>query len=436
MLTAGWLIRAPSGAVAVALLAAAAGSFAALLWHLRRPGPCGPRRAVWAAGLVLVAVAVAVPPRGSRDVWSYAMYGRIVEAHQANPYRQAPAAFRYDPYFGRVQPAWRHTRSVYGPVFVGLAALGMRGAGTLPLVARLWFQLLAAGSLLAAAVIVDRRTRDPAAVAFVVLNPALVAVVNGAHNDLLVGLAVLGGAVLVETARPRSAGVVVGLGVLVKVTAVLPLVGLATWVLAVRGPRAAVGLLGAGAVVVAAGYGMAGGPAALGPLRSAATHQSRASVWHAPDRWVTAEARESGMSSRQAETTADRRVARWSFVAVAALTVAAIAATARRRSPHLVAGAAAFAYLLVAPYVLPWYAAWALPVFALVWRERLVLAALAQALLLLVAYRPPLGPALVDRILGELGGTVLPLAEVAAVVTIMALGSRSLVAHRGAEATA
>src|SRR5207302_1872143 len=38
---------------------------------------------VFGAATVLMAIAVALPPRTSNDVWAYSIYGRIVTAHNA-----------------------------------------------------------------------------------------------------------------------------------------------------------------------------------------------------------------------------------------------------------------------------------------------------------------------------------------------------------------
>ena len=77
-------------------------------------------RIVVAAGALLV-VAVVIAPVG-HDIWSYAMYGRIVSVHHASPYTHVPADYPHDPLLHLV--GWRRTPSVYGPGFVGLAALG------------------------------------------------------------------------------------------------------------------------------------------------------------------------------------------------------------------------------------------------------------------------------------------------------------------------
>ncbi len=50
------------------------------------------------------------------------MYGRMITVHHVSPYTHVPADFPTDPFVHRVDPQWRHTGSVYGPLFVAYAA--------------------------------------------------------------------------------------------------------------------------------------------------------------------------------------------------------------------------------------------------------------------------------------------------------------------------
>ena len=54
------------------------------------------------------------------------------------------------------------------------------------------------------------------------------------------------------------------------------------------------------------------------------------------------------------------------------------------------AGSAALVFLLVGAYILPWYSAWTLPVFGLVWYSRAAALAAGQAAFIGVAYAAPL----------------------------------------------
>src|SRR5262249_28915388 len=159
-------------------------------------------------------------------LWSYAMYGRTVSVHHASPYEHDPADYADDPFLQHVSPIWRHRSSVFGPLWVSDAAIGTAIAGDSALLVRLWFQLTAAAAAAAALVLVWRGTRSPAALVWLGLHPVFGAIaVNGGHNDVVIGLAVLVAVLLFARRRPLVAGAVVGLAALVKLTALLALVG-------------------------------------------------------------------------------------------------------------------------------------------------------------------------------------------------------------------
>lgn len=381
----GALARPPETNVAWSLAWLGVG-FAALAvlvaCERRRPGL--DRRLVLVVSGALVVLAVVVPPRRSTDVWAYAGYGRIVAHHHASPYTHAAEDFPDDPVTARVAERWQDSPSVYGPVFVGLAAAGMAVAGTSALVARLWFQVLAAAAVVAALVLVDRRTRDPMAVAFLGVNPlTIVSVVNGGHNDALVGLAVLGAVLLVLDRRPGWAGAAAGAGVLVKVGGLLPLGVLAAWALVHQGATAGLVLGGVGGGLVLAGLAAAGGVSVLSALSEASLRFTRGSVWWRVREWLA-----SGPSGPADLDAAGRRVSTAAGAAVAALAALLAAPRLRSASPALAVIACVLAYMLLGSYVTPWYVAWSLPVLALCWRSRLAWVAVGHAGLLLLTSMP------------------------------------------------
>ncbi|HEX9315228.1 MAG TPA: glycosyltransferase 87 family protein, partial [Actinomycetota bacterium] len=247
------------------LLIAASAAFAFLLVMEARRPLLDPKLILWSS-IVLIAIAVVVPPRESADVWSYAMYGRMVDHFHANPYRVSPLTFSGDPWFWRVSVWWQDTRTVYGPAFTGVSALGMHLAGSSALRARLFFQLLTGASVVAALVLLYRRRVEPAALVFLGLSPVMVvSVVNGAHNDALVGLAALGAVVALSRRSRVVAGIALGLAALVKLIALLPAAALIVWLWRREGRAAA---LRVGAVIggiVGAGYLLIGGLPALAP---------------------------------------------------------------------------------------------------------------------------------------------------------------------------
>ena len=316
---------------------------------------------------VAFAVALAVPPRNSHDLWSYVMYGRTVSVHHASPYLHAPVAYRNDVFFGHIASGWQHAKSVYGPLFTGVSSLLTRIAGSSELRARLAFQGLATLGVVAALVLIWRTTRSACALVFVGLHPAVVtAIVNGGHNDSLVGLAILGGALLAARRRWVGAGFVLGLGLLVKASAGLGLLGVAVW--AYRRDKKGAALLAlASFVTVVVGY-IPAGTEAVRTIGSAGNGgNSRASIWDP-------------ISSLLHPRTA---------VMVTIVLVLALFAAHSWRSasrPSTTALASTAAYLIGGVYVLPWYPAWALPTAALERRSRLSWLVAIQAAFLVAVY--------------------------------------------------
>ena len=275
----------PAARVVVTLIAF--GSFGALFLPAVRAYALT-RRRVLLLGVLLVAIALITPPRGSHDIWSYAVYGRLVSAHHVSPFTHVPADFPHDPMVHLVARGWRHTSSVYGPGFVAVSAAGTALTGSSEVATRLLFQFLEALALGGALLIIWRRTRDPVALAFVALNPALIVVVNGGHNDVVVGLALLAGTLLLADGHPRRAGLVLAAGALVKLVLLLPLGVLLIWAWRRCGPRAAVEAGATGGIVLLAAYALSGGAEALRPLLRASRQHSRSSLWQIATHWLAA----------------------------------------------------------------------------------------------------------------------------------------------------
>jgi hypothetical protein len=266
--------------------------------------------------------------------------------YHASPYVHAPSAFPHDPFLHLIESGWRGAHSVYGPLFTGLSVPLTKIAGTSVLRARLLFQGLELVAVACALLIVWKQTRSMRAVAFLGLHPAVVvSLVNGGHNDALVGLAVLGGALLLARGHAASAGVVVALGLLVKASAAFGILALAFWALA-RARHVLVPFATAAAVTTVIGYACTG-TAAIRAVGDDATRTSRASLW-SPVSYVDPHVVGTG-------------------AAVTVLVLAVVGAYRFRevQLPWLPIGVAFAAYLFAGAYVLPWYAAWVLPALAL-----------------------------------------------------------------------
>ena len=174
--------------------------------------------------------------------------------HGVNPYVHGPVVRPQDPVFGWTGLIWCDTPTVYGPLFTlltaGLVPLGPAGG----LWALKFVAFLSAGSCAWLTYQIARDLGRPSkqALAFVALNPALLAyALGGGHNDLLMLAIVLLAVRLVLKARPRAAGATLALAVSVKATAglVLPFLLIGAGKRAERGQRQA----GIGFVAVIAG---------------------------------------------------------------------------------------------------------------------------------------------------------------------------------------
>jgi len=367
------------------------------------------RAVIVTIGVVLL-IAVAVGPVGSHDLWSYVEYGRILGRHGDSPYLYTPSNFPHDPFLHLA--GWRHTPSVYGPAFSLFAAAGAIVAGHSVLIARLWHQLAAAAALGGALLLVWRRTRDPRAVAWLGLHPlVIVSVVNGGHNDLVVGFLLAAAVLALGDGHDARAGALAGLAALVKASAALGALGAVAWAWSRRSRRAALGVLGGMALVVAIGTI----PFGLEPLATLGAHAglvSRASVWQIARDLVP-----------RGATDVRQDLRFLGAFAVVALATLVVGWRRRDRSPALPVGGALAAYEAAGPYVLPWYAAWSLP--ALAFRRDAPLARWAWwygALVLVMYQLPRHGPIAGSELEHVAIGIVVPVVALVAFVAAARFG--------------
>lgn len=412
-------------------LLVASAAFVVLICMEARHPTLQARTVLWCS-LVLLAVAALAAPRNSDDVWSYAMYGRMVIHYHADPYRISPLTYSGDPWFWRVSNWWQDTRTVYGPVFTGLSAVGMAIAGSSALRARLFFQLLTALAIAGSLALLYRRKADAGALAFLGLSPVIVVnVVNGGHNDALVGLGVLAG-VLAFTKRWRmAAGAALGLTALVKLIALLPAAAAVVWVWRREGRRPALVLLAVIGAVVAAGYLLVGGLGALAPLQQASRLVNQWSLWGwfghlappaptgqgplggllvspVPKHWLGGWARYAGTGL---------------VLGVGLLVIVAGSGDSR---PSAGAAAAILAFVLATPYIQPWYLAAMLPLLALQWRSRLAVLGAGYSILLVLADSWQSSTGLIHTLLRFPLSTVFIAWQGLALVTLVALAIRQL----------
>lgn len=351
--------RTATPAIMVTLiLVATVGSIELSRREANRPGD--PRPIAWTI-TGLYALAVAVPTRFPTDIWSFTMVGRILTVHHLNPYRVSPARLGPDPLLHLLHHTWRSGTTPYGPLFVVHSAFVALISGEHPLLYRLAYQVTAAISIGIALWLIWRETHSTAALALVGLNPMIGgSIINGAHNDAMVALGLLGIVLLLKHARIGTAGWVLCATILLKISIGFAVLPLAFWTATRYGKRGLAYLL-APLVFVAVPI-MWLVPGALHSMTNANEGViTRLTVWNIPLR-VT----------RLGYTDIDPiRLAKWGLLVVGVLCL--FGAIIARRQPDAGRGAAlgSAAWLVGAAYVLAWYTVLGLVVAALHPTDRL-----------------------------------------------------------------
>ncbi|WP_378227012.1 polyprenol phosphomannose-dependent alpha 1,6 mannosyltransferase MptB [Angustibacter luteus] len=345
------------------------------LWAAYR-GERVPPQALGVAGAFAV-LAVLVAPLGSADHVSYAAYGRIA-ANGGDPYVVPPQSWAggHDPVAGAVEPPWTTTPTIYGPVATAIQAVcSLVGGDSLRLTVWCW-QLCCLAAWLTVGWLVIRLCRnafgatswqvDRAAWVWL-LNPVLLGVLLvGAHVDLL-GAAFAVGALALAGRRPLLAGLALGAAVGVKAT--FALVGPALLIALWRRDRgrswrpALLGVLGSAIVLLPAQ--LWAGSHVFDQLSRARRFVSLATPWRPFVEWATGPFTNDAVRDAVVLLTPvvviGLAVLLWLVIRPGAGEPVADAAdqvTVDAAGWALVLGAA---YVLGAPYSLPWYdaVAWA-----------------------------------------------------------------------------
>jgi hypothetical protein len=331
-------------------LAGLCGAFVAYLaglWLLRRHVSRLVPVLVLATAIQLVPLAA--PLLLSTDAYTYWDYGRLGAVHDSNPYEAEPTAFPDDPAYKRMGADWRDTTTVYGPVFT-LASEGHAAvAGDSPGLASWLYKALGAVAMLALTALAAGLAREQAfAAAFVGWNPLLaVHFGGGGHNDAWMMVGVLGALALGAAGRRQWAGAAWIAAIAIKWVAVifLPLRALEA-----HAQRRRVGHLGfaVAAAVVAA----------------IATWRYGASWLHAfgPLAKNLREGAHYSFPSRLASLGIPHDVAVGLFAAAFVVAYAWLLWEAWRGRARL--GLCAGLLLVATPWLIAWYAVWAVPLAA------------------------------------------------------------------------
>jgi hypothetical protein len=346
---------------------------AGMLWANSKGWNPSPRRLFWIA-VGAIAVCANITPVGSSDTASYAAYGRIA-ALGHDPYvylpSNLPGGAHSNPYTILVGWQWQKTASVYGPVATWTQQFAAWIGGGRPW-ATIWVILICTAlAFVIAGYVLLRTAANPVRAGLLwVANPLLIEqLVLGGHLDSQVALA---GILAILVSRrggsiwhDATAGLLVGIAGGIKVSAVFVGLGIAVPLLR---ERAWVRLARTGVVAIAttgALYGFSYGLHALRPLAQASTLVISPSVWRLVQIGVL-----HLMPGHQGGVTTV-----FGFL-WPPLTLLLAWYLYNRLSPDVPAAVAAtcaltFAWVIVAPWSLPWYASVAWVALALLPRNSL-----------------------------------------------------------------
>jgi hypothetical protein len=346
---------------------------AMMLWANSRGWSPGPRK-VFAVAAGTIAVLVNITPVGSSDAASYAAYGRIA-ALGYNPYTFLPSMLpggKHNPYTMLVAQQWQGTPSVYGPVATWTHLLAALIGGTKPW-ATIWVLMIMIGAaFLAAGYVLLRTAANPVrAVLLWVANPLLIVeLVLGGHLDAFVAL--FGIVAIVLSRRCTTiwhdlvVGLVVGVAGGIKVNAVFVALGIAIPLLHDRA-WARLARIGSVAALTTLGlYYFSYGFGALKPLGKASEMVISPTVWR------LVQAIGHGIGGNHGQDLVTTMIG----FAWPPLMLALAWYLYNRLSPDVPTVVAAtcaltFAWVLVAPWSLPWYASIAWVTLALLPRNSL-----------------------------------------------------------------
>ncbi|MER6125461.1 hypothetical protein ABT173_23100 [Streptomyces sp. NPDC001795] len=337
-----------------------------LMLNAHRRGWSPHSRLLFRAGALAVLVVANLTPVGSSDMASYAAYGRIA-ALGGDPYVTTPAELG-GAYAHLVSEGWRNTPSVYGPVATWWQAAGAFVGGDRPWLT-IWALMLAnAAAFVGTGYLLIRTADDPVRAGLLwIANPLLIGVlVAGGHMDTLVACLAVCAIHLVSRAARRHhdlvAGGLVGLACGVKISTALLGVGLAWPLLRSGAWQRAARVTCAATLTLAVLYGVYG-LHALVPLSTASQLVSTPSLWAVFDQFGTEYL---GRRTTEAATSV-----LWPVLMLA------LAWAFHRRVPAntpavvAVPFALTFAWVLTAPWTMPWYTALAWALAALFHQGRL-----------------------------------------------------------------
>jgi len=357
---------------------------AMMLWANSRGWSPNPRRVFWTA-VGAIAVLVNITPVGSSDAASYAAYGRIA-ALGHNPYTFLPSQLPggagpnpTNPYTILVSPYWRATPSDYGPVATWTQQLAAEIGGTRAWLT-LWVLMIMMGiAFILTGYILLRTAANPVrAVLLWVANPLIIVeLVIGGHLDSLLALFAIAAIVVSRRCtkiwHDVAVGLLVGVAGGIKVNAALVALGIAIPLLH---DRAWARLIRIGLIAGLTTFGLywfSYGVSALRPLWTASGMVISPTVWRGLQEIVSLATRHASHATQLHDAHVLNTIIGFAWPP---LLLALAWYLYKRLSPDVPTVVAAtcaltFAWIVVAPWALPWYSSIAWVTVALLPRNTL-----------------------------------------------------------------
>jgi hypothetical protein len=267
---------------------------AMMLWANSHLGWSPSPRKVFAVAAGTIAVLVNITPVGSADIASYAAYGRIA-ALGHNPYVFTPSHLpgqSNNPYTAIINPMWRGTPSVYGPIATWVQTLAAQIGGPRAWVTIWMLMIMMAVAFLAAGYVLMRTADNPVrALLMWVANPLLIVeLVMGGHLDTLLALTAICAIVLSRRTKTVRDDILVGLFVgisgAIKINAVYVALAIAIPLVHDRDWQRLLRTMSVAGATVAALYYFTWGFEALKPLRSASQMVISPTIWRLLQVWA------------------------------------------------------------------------------------------------------------------------------------------------------
>jgi hypothetical protein len=349
---------------------------AGMLWANSKGWSPNPRKVFWTA-VGVIAICVNITPVGSSDTASYATYGRIA-ALGKDPYVFLPVNLPggdRNPYTALIGTTWTKTPSVYGPVATWIQTFAARIGGDKPW-ATIWVILIgtAIAYVLAGYVLLRTAANPVRAGLLWAANPLLIEqLVLGGQLDAYVALAGILAILISRRGFSRgstawcdvAAGALVGIAGGMKITAAFVGLGIAVPLLRERNWWRLARTGAAACATTGALYGFSYGLHALWPTFRDATMVISPSVWRLVQ-----------IAFDHLAPTHTAGISTVFGFLWPPLTLALAWYLYNRLSPDVPAAVAAtcaltFAWVIVTPWSLPWYASVAWVTLALLPRNTL-----------------------------------------------------------------